>query len=317
MRFISDINEMRRFSKDANKLGKSIAFVPTMGFLHEGHASLLKKGRELGDTLVMSIFVNPIQFGPKEDFASYPRDLKRDLALAEANGVDVVFSPVPDEMYPEGFQTYVDVENLSKYLCGLSRPGHFRGVATAVAKLFHIVKPDTAIFGEKDYQQLAVIKRMVRDLNMDIDIVGMPIVREADGLAMSSRNGYLSREERRAALCLYHALMKAGDVFGKGVKDAGVILKEARSVIEAEPLARIDYVRVCNTDTMEDLDRITDRAFLALAVTIGKTRLIDNTVLSNAMQGRPLWSPAAGGDKPPPLHNLVYNMVSIQNFGLK
>ncbi len=279
MRLITDIQEMQRFSSDAKKAGKLIAFVPTMGCLHEGHASLLKKGRGLGDILVMSIFVNPIQFGPKEDYALYPRDLKRDLAAAEANSVDVVFHPAAEDMYMDGFQTYVNVERLDKHLCGISRPGHFMGVATVVAKLFHIVKPDIAIFGEKDFQQLVIIKRMVTDLHMDVAIVNMPIVREEDGLAMSSRNAYLNKDERKAALFLYTALMKGKDMFDKGVRDAGIILKVVRSVIESEPLARIDYITVCDVNTLEDADEIKGNALLALAVKIGKTRLIDNCIL--------------------------------------
>ena len=195
MQIITDINEMRHFSRDAKKKGKSIAFVPTMGYLHQGHASLLKKARNIGDVLVMSIFVNPAQFGPNEDYAAYPRDMARDTALAEANKADVVFYPAAQEMYPDGFQTYVDVKDLSRHLCGLSRPGHFRGVATVVVKLFSIVKPDIALFGEKDFQQAVIIKRVAQDLNMDVDIITMPTVREADGIAMSSRNSYLNKEE--------------------------------------------------------------------------------------------------------------------------
>lgn len=279
MKLITDINEMWQFSKDARAKGKSIAFVPTMGFLHEGHASLLKKGRGLADVLVMSIFVNPTQFGPKEDFASYPKDLRRDMALAEANKVDVIFNPSQEQMYPYGFQTSVEVDLLSRHLCGVSRPGHFRGVATVVAKLFNIVRPDIAIFGEKDFQQLTVIRRMVLDLNMDVGIVGMPIVREHDGMAMSSRNSYLNREEKKAGLCLYRALVKAKSLFDEGIRDTGMILKEAQNVVEAEPLAKIDYVRICDINTLEDLNAIKDNALLALAVKIGKTRLIDNCVL--------------------------------------
>lgn len=279
MKLITSIKEMRVFSDDAQRVGKSIAFVPTMGYLHDGHASLLKKGRELGDMLVMSIFVNPVQFGPGEDFASYPRDLKKDLALAEANKADCVFNPAADEMYPDGFQTHIEIERLDKHLCGLSRPGHFRGVATVVMKLFNIVKPDIVIFGEKDFQQTAIIKRMIRDLNMDIDIVIMPIVREADGLAMSSRNNYLNKEERKAAICLYTAIMRGRDIFNKGVKDVAIILKEVKYVIGSEPLSAIEYIKVCDIDTFEDLDTIEARALLAMAVKIGNTRLIDNCIL--------------------------------------
>lgn len=281
MKLITDIKEMQQFSLGAKRSGKSIIFVPTMGYLHDGHGSLLAKGRELGDILVMSIFVNPIQFGPQEDYAAYPRDLNKDLKMAEANKVDVVFSPTAEDMYPEGFQTYLDVERLSNHLCGLSRPGHFRGVATVVIKLFNIIKPDTALFGEKDFQQLLVIKRMVQDLNMGIDVVCMPIIREEDGLAMSSRNSHLNKRERKAALCLYQAVMKGQDMYERGIIDADTILKEVRNIIEAEPLAVIDYVKLCDSETLEDLNRISDKALLALAVKIGKTRLIDNIILGN------------------------------------
>jgi len=282
MRLITNIQEMRLFSSDVKKSGKTIVFVPTMGYLHDGHGSLLAKGRELGDILVMSIFVNPIQFGAKEDYAAYPRDLNNDLKMAEANKVDIVFSPTAEDMYPEGFQTYIEVERMSSHLCGLSRPGHFRGVATVVIKLFNIIKPDTALFGEKDFQQLLVIKRMVQDLNIGIDVVGMPIIREEDGLAMSSRNSHLNKSERKAALCLFQAIMKGKDMYESGIKDAEPILKEVRNIIEAEPLAVVDYIRVCDINTLEDLEKITDKALLALAVKIGKTRLVDNIVLSNS-----------------------------------
>ncbi|MDP2682696.1 MAG: pantoate--beta-alanine ligase [Deltaproteobacteria bacterium] len=281
MKLITSVKEMRVFSGDAQRMGRSVVFVPTMGYLHDGHASLLKKGRGLGDMLVMSIFVNPVQFGLGEDFASYPGDLKRDLALADANKVDCVFNPAADEMYPEGFQTFIEIERLSSHLCGLSRPGHFRGVATVVMKLFNIVKPDIAIFGEKDFQQTAIIKRMIRDFNMDIDIVSMPIVRDADGLAMSSRNSYLNKEERMAARCLYTAIKMGRDIFNKGIKDAAVILKKMKHVIESEPLAVIEYITICDTDTLEDLDIIADMALLVLSVKIGKTRLIDNCILQS------------------------------------
>ena len=279
MKLITNIQEMRSFSSDAKKAGKSIVFVPTMGCLHEGHATLLKKGRGLGDVLVMGIFVNPIQFGPKEDYALYPRDLKKDLTLAEANKVDVVFNPDAEEMYPDNFQTTIEVEKLSNYLCGISRPGHFKGVATVVVKLFNIVKPDIALFGEKDYQQLLIIKKMVQDLNMNVTVVSMPIAREADGLAMSSRNNYLNKDERRAARCLYTALLKGKDMFHNGVTDAQAILQKMRNIIEAEPLAEVDYIKICNVNTLDDLERIADKTLLALAVKIGRTRLIDNIII--------------------------------------
>ena len=279
MKLITNIQEMRSFSSDAKKAGKSIVFVPTMGCLHEGHATLLKKGRGLSDVLVMGIFVNPIQFGPKEDYALYPRDLKKDLALAEVNKVDVVFNPLAEEMYPDNFQTAIEVEKLDNHLCGISRPGHFKGVATVVAKLFNIVKPDSALFGEKDYQQLLIIKKMVQDLNMNVTVVSMPIAREADGLAMSSRNNYLNKDERRAARCLYTALLKGKDMFHNGVTDAQAILQKMRNIIEAEPLAEVDYIKICNVNTLDDLERIADKTLLALAVKIGRTRLIDNIII--------------------------------------
>lgn len=281
MKLITSIKEMKNFSGDAQRAGKSIIFVPTMGYLHDGHASLLKKGRELGDMLVMSIFINPVQFGPGEDFTSYPKDIKRDLALADANKVHCVFNPAVDEMYPEGFQTFIEIERLSSHLCGLSRPGHFRGVATVVMKLFNIVKPDVVIFGEKDFQQMAIIKRMILDFNMDIDVVSMPILREADGLAMSSRNTYLNKEERIAARCLYAAITRGRNIFNKGIKDAALILKEVKYVIESEPLSVTEYIKICDTDTLEDLDTIGDSALLALSIRIGKTRLIDNCILQS------------------------------------
>ena len=279
MKLITSVKEMRVFSGDAQRMGRSVVFVPTMGYLHDGHASLLKKGRGLGDILVMSIFVNPIQFGPKEDYALYPRDLKKDLTLAEANKVDVVFNPDAEEMYPDTFQTTIEVEKLSNYLCGISRPGHFKGVATVVVKLFNIVKPDIALFGEKDYQQLLIIKKMVQDLNMNVTVVSMPIAREADGLAMSSRNNYLNKDERRAARCLYTALLKGKDMFHNGVTDAQAILQKMRNIIEAEPLAEVDYIKICNVNTLDDLERIADKTLLALAVKIGRTRLIDNIII--------------------------------------
>lgn len=278
MQIIKNIKEMQTFADNKRKEGKTIAFVPTMGFLHEGHRSLLQKGREY-DLLVMSIFVNPIQFGQNEDFDLYPRDIKRDLKIAEDEGVDIVFNPDICEMYPEGFETFVAVPELSRHLCGISRPSHFQGVATVVAKLFNIVKPHTAIFGEKDYQQLVIIKRFSQDMNFDIEIIGMPIVREQDGLAMSSRNYYLDIRERKAGLCVYRAIVKANDMFNNGIRNAGHILKELIKIIEREPLARIDYIKICDINTLEDMVYIKDKALVAVAVWIGKARLIDNCVL--------------------------------------
>lgn len=276
MTIVTSVKKMQAYSERVRVRGKTISFVPTMGYLHDGHFRLLEQGRERGDVLVMSIFVNPSQFGPKEDYARYPRDMRRDLGYARRAGVDVVFAPTKEEMYPEGFQTSITVEEVTKTLCGPFRPGHFQGVATVVAKLFNIVKPHVALFGEKDFQQLVVIRRMVRDLNMGIEIVGVPTVREKDGLAMSSRNKYLNREERKAALCLYRSLMKAKKLVRSGERDSKAILREARRIIKAEPLAKIEYVSLMDQETMKDVKNIGRKALLAMAVRIGRTRLIDN-----------------------------------------
>ncbi len=280
MEVIKSPSEMQQRASAWRREGKVIAFVPTMGYFHEGHLSLMREGRERGDVLVVSIFVNPTQFGPGEDFDRYPRDMERDLRMAEEVGVDVIFAPTVEEMYPEGYQTYVEVEKVTKYLCGLSRPGHFRGVTTVVTKLFNIVKPHVALFGQKDYQQLITIERMVKDLNMDVEIVGMPTVREEDGLAASSRNVYLSPEERKAALSLYRSLRRAEELFSEGVRESQRILEEVKKVLEAEPLVKIDYVHVCDPETLEDIEGpIGERALVAVAAKVGTTRLIDNTLL--------------------------------------
>lgn len=282
MKVIESVHDMKEASQALKAENKSIAFVPTMGYFHEGHLSLMKKGRETGDVLAVSIFVNPTQFGKGEDLESYPKDIERDKRLCKGEGVDILFIPRAEEMYPENYQTYVDVEKVTKNLCGASRPGHFRGVATVVAKLFNIVRPDYAIFGEKDFQQLVTIKRLVKDLNMDMDVIGMPIVREADGLAMSSRNSYLSQEERRAALNIYRALRAAKEVFEEGERSAGVLLNEAKRVVAISSLIEPEYVKLVDTGTMEDVGRVVDEALLAIAVRIGKTRLIDNIILRKA-----------------------------------
>jgi pantoate--beta-alanine ligase len=261
--------------------GKRIAFVPTMGFLHAGHASLLREGRTLGDMLVLSIFVNPIQFGPGEDLERYPRNLEGDCVIARECGVDIVFTPTAEEMYPPGFQTAIRVKELALPLCGASRPGHFDGVATVVAKLFNIVRPDTALFGRKDFQQLAIIRRMVADLALPLEIVGLPIVREADGLAMSSRNAYLSAAERTSALCLSRAITLVRERYAAGVHDAEKLLAAARELIAAEPAAMIDYLELRDAETLEPVATASDTTLLALAVRIGATRLIDNTLLGN------------------------------------
>ena len=281
MNVIRAIKEMQSFSEEARRQGRKISFVPTMGFLHEGHLQLIRQGRSRGDVLIVSIFVNPIQFGPAEDFKQYPRDWERDAELCESGGADVIFAPAAEEMYPDGFQTVVSVPHLSENLCGISRPTHFQGVATVVAKLFNCTKPHVALFGEKDFQQLAIIKRMVRDLDFDIQIIGVPTVREADGLAMSSRNTYLSTQERTSALSLSKALLTAQELFRSGERNALVLIDTARAIITREEAAAIDYIKVCDIETLKDVNTISNSAVLALAVKIGKARLIDNVVLKD------------------------------------
>ncbi len=270
---------MKARAEELRARGKRIGFVPTMGYFHEGHLALMRKARELSDVVVVSIFVNPIQFGPQEDFARYPRDLERDRRLAQAQGVDILFVPSAEEMYPPGFQTYVEVTELSRPLCGARRPGHFRGVCTVVLKLFHIVKPHLAVFGEKDYQQLKVIQRMVRDLDLEVEIVPHPTVREPDGLAMSSRNVYLRPEEREAALSLYRALELARKRVAEGVRETRILRREIEEFIRSHPYTRIDYVEFRDPETLEERERIDRATLLALAVFVGKARLIDNTIL--------------------------------------
>jgi pantoate--beta-alanine ligase len=276
---IERIKVMQEKCENLRLSGKRIALVPTMGFFHEGHLELMRVGKDLADILIVSIFVNPIQFGPHEDFEDYPRDMESDLAKAEKQNVDLVFSPSIDEMYPNGFQTKIVVEKVTKYLCGLSRPGHFNGVTTVVTKLFNIAKPHTAIFGEKDYQQLTVIRRMVKDLDMNIRIVGVPTFREPDGLAMSSRNSYLSPDERRSALCLSKSFDLADDLCKKGERAVSVIKEAMEAFILSHPHTSIDYVNLCDPYTLEDLEMIKTEALAALAVKVGKTRLIDNCVI--------------------------------------
>ena len=279
MEIISDPGDMQALSRAWRKVDVKIAFVPTMGFFHEGHLSLMRYGREMGDRLVVSLFVNPTQFGPTEDLDRYPREPERDAALAREVGVDVLYSPTAEAMYPEGYQTYVAVEGLSQGLCGPSRPGHFRGVATVVLKLFNQVLPHLAVFGEKDYQQLAVIKHMAADLDLPVEVVGRPIVREADGLALSSRNTYLSPEERQSALCLYKALTAARELAAGGETDADKILSTVRNMITSTPHTRLDYAALVEPDTLEEVKTIRDAARLALAAGVGTTRLIDNMLL--------------------------------------
>lgn len=280
MDIVSTVKEVREQVKEWRAQGLSVGLVPTMGYLHEGHKSLIDKAVEQNDRVVVSVFVNPIQFGPTEDLATYPRDLDRDATLCESAGVDLIFHPEKEEMYFDDFCTYVDMEHLTKGLCGKTRPTHFRGVCTVVSKLFHIVQPDRAYFGQKDAQQLAVVRRMVRDLNFDLEIVGCPIVREEDGLAKSSRNTYLSEEERKAAVVLSRSLAKGKELIESGERDAEKIKKAIREVIDAEPLAKIDYVEVVNFDTIEAIDTLDGTVLTAIAVYIGKTRLIDNFIMT-------------------------------------
>lgn len=280
MREIVTAAEMRAWADQARGAGRRIGLVPTMGYLHDGHLSLVVEARRRAEACVASIFVNPLQFGPSEDLDRYPRDLPRDRAALSAAGVDVLYLPTAAEMYPAGFQTEVAVANVSKGLCGRSRPGHFNGVTTVVTKLFNAVKPHVAVFGEKDFQQLAVIRRMASDLDTGIEVVGAPIVRELDGVAMSSRNAYLSESERTAARCLSRALAAAREAVAGGARLAADVLAPARAVLDAEPAARADYVELVDVDSLEPVDRITARALLALAVFIGRTRLIDNTILT-------------------------------------
>ena len=275
MKIVSTIEEVRAQVKEWKKEGQSIGFVPTMGYLHEGHMSLIDAAGE-NDKVVVSIFVNPMQFGPTEDLASYPRDLEHDAKLCEEHGVDLIFHPTREEMYGDQFYSYVDMDVLTKELCGLSRPVHFRGVCTVVTKLFNIVTPDRAYFGQKDAQQLAVIKRMVKDLNMPLMITGCPIIREADGLAKSSRNTYLSIEEREAALVLSRSIFLGKEMVEKGERDCKKILAAMTAEIEKEPLAKIDYVKIVDLDTMQQVEKIDRGILAAIAVYIGKTRLIDN-----------------------------------------
>lgn len=280
IKIIATVKEMQARSESIRNLGKRIAFVPTMGFLHEGHCSLLKMGRSSCDDLVLSIFVNPTQFGPGEDYESYPRDMEKDLRMAEKEGVDAVFTPSREELYGSNFQTGIELEKLPNHLCGLSRPSHFQGVALIVTKLFNIVKPHVAIFGEKDFQQLAIIRQMTRDLDFDIQIMGSAIVREKDGLAMSSRNAYLSTEQRQTALCLFTALQKAKKAVEHGAKNASTIIDEITSFIRNHPETEIDYISICDPQTLDSVDNIQKPVLMALAVKVGKTRLIDNMILS-------------------------------------
>jgi len=278
MEVVKNIQEMKKISNNLIENKKTIGFVPTMGYLHEGHLSLVRKARENNDIVVVSIFVNPTQFGPNEDYKSYPRDLDRDLELLKNLNVDYVFTPEVSDMYPEDFSTFVEETQLSKFLCGRSRPGHFRGVCTVVTKLFNIVRPTRAYFGQKDAQQFRVLRRMVRDLNMDVEMIELPIAREKDGLALSSRNTYLTPEERKEAIRLYKSLLKAKELVESGIKDTQIIKSEMKKILD-QPLLKIDYIEIVDEKTLEPVNKVENKVIVALAVYVGKARLIDNIIL--------------------------------------
>lgn len=282
MEIISNSQDMQGLARQWRSLGLKVVLVPTMGYFHPGHVSLMEYGRTIGERLVVSLFVNPTQFGPQEDFKVYPRDLDRDARLAREAGVDCLYAPEAAAMYPPGYQTFVTVETLTQGLCGASRPGHFKGVATVVLKLFNQMQPQVAVFGEKDYQQLMVVKRMVADLEVPTEVVGRPIVREPDGLAMSSRNTFLNPEERAAARCLYRALLAARELVVSGAKRRDNILEGVRQIINSTPHTRIDYAALVDPETLQEVEAIEGEARLVLAVWINKTRLIDNTLLSES-----------------------------------
>ncbi len=279
MKISGKIDEVRTQVKEWKKQGLSVALVPTMGYLHEGHKSLMERARKENDKVVVSIFVNPMQFGPNEDLESYPRDLDRDSKICEAAGVDLIFHPEVEEMYGPDFHAYVDMHTLPEKLCGASRPVHFRGVQTVVSKLFHIIPADRAYFGQKDAQQLAIIRRMVMDLNFDIEIIGCPIIREEDGLAKSSRNTYLSEEERKQAVILNQSLEAAMDAINAGEKDAAKVKQIIIDKLHTCPLAKIDYVEVVSFDTIQPIEKVEGAVLIAIAVYIGTTRLIDNRII--------------------------------------
>lgn len=282
MKILKTVHDVRKLVNQWKKEGKTIGLVPTMGYLHEGHLSLIEKCKKENDKVIVSIFVNPTQFGENEDLTSYPKDIKRDSSLCENLGVDLIFNPDASEMYQDPC-TFVNIESLSNHLCGKSRPIHFRGVCTIVSKLFIIINPDNAYFGQKDAQQLAIIKKMVKDLNFDINIVGCPIVREEDGLAKSSRNVYLNPKERKAALCLSKAI-NVGKTLANTETNADKIKSEMRKIIEAEPLAKIDYIEIVDNDTMQPVSKMKENTLAAMAVFIGKTRLIDNFIKGGDLQ---------------------------------
>ncbi len=279
MKICKSISSLTKNVFEIKKHDKTIGLVPTMGFLHEGHASLIRKARQDTDCVIVTIFVNPAQFGPGEDFKKYPRNLKRDFSLCEKEGADIVFAPKSEDMYPDGYATYVTVERITDTLCGVSRPGHFRGVLTVVMKLFDIAMPDVAYFGQKDAQQSIVIKKMAEDLNMSVNIKTMPIVREKDGLAMSSRNVYLSPEERVRAKSIYQSLKLVKELFDKGERDSIKLIERMKQVINKQPDVRIDYIKIVDAKNLKDMQKISGKALAAAAVWVGKTRLIDNIIL--------------------------------------
>jgi pantoate--beta-alanine ligase len=283
MKVIQSVREMQAFSRQLRQAGQTISFVPTMGYLHTGHLHLLREGRQRGDCLVLSIYVNPTQFGVGEDFEKYPRDFDKDSQMAASVGTDVIFCPAGSDMYPEHYQTFINLEEVTQNLCGLTRQGHFRGVATVCCKLFNIVKPQVAIFGKKDFQQLVVIRRMVEDLNLDLEIIGLPTVREVDGLAMSSRNTYLQKMEREAALSISQSLLLAKGLYDNGERDAARILTAVRDRLAKNPLIQLEYAKICSIVTLKDVTQLGEEALLALAVKIGRTRLIDNHVFGEPL----------------------------------
>ncbi len=279
---ITSIHRMKQLSARTRAMNRTIAFVPTMGFLHEGHLSLMREGKRRGDLLVVSIFVNPTQFSPSEDFEKYPRDLDRDSKMAEEVGVDVLFVPEAGEMYPSDHQTFVRVTKVTQGLCGRSRPAHFQGVATVVAMLFNIVMPHVSLFGEKDFQQLVTIQQMVKDLRMEVQVVGMPTIRDPDGLAMSSRNAYLTPPQRRAALSLHRSLRRAEELISRGERSVAPLIGEVRNIFGSEPLVKTDYIEICDAQTLQQVDRIEGDVVIAVAAFVGKIRLIDNLVYRTA-----------------------------------
>jgi pantoate--beta-alanine ligase len=305
IKVVKGVAEMRRFSLEARKRGAKIALVPTMGALHEGHLSLVRAARRKADTVVVSIFVNPLQFGPREDLSAYPRDLAGDLDKLQALGVAAVFTPDAAEMFPPGHRTHVEVEDLSTRLCGRARPTHFRGVATVVAKLFAIVQPHHAWFGQKDYQQLLIVRKLARDLNFEVEVLDVPIVRDADGLALSSRNAYLTAEQRPAALTLQQALHVAERIIAKGERSAAKIASNLREVIRAQAGAEIEYISICHPETLHELDTVEVRTVVALAVRVGRARLIDNALIDLRELGQRMElkksAKAAAAAKPTPI----------------